>query len=323
MNLLLAENKNVISEEEEVNEEEIDEEEEKAKWVENSIKAGEIAKEIREYIRPKVQIGVKLLDLIEEIEAKIIEKDAFPSFPCNISLNNIAAHYTSPSFDETIIKEGDIVKVDFGCHIDGAISDQAFTVNFNPELDKLVQAADEALQNVLDNIKPGAKTHIIGGIAEETIKKFGFLPISNLSGHQLERWILHADKTIPEIKLPHGTTIEEGEIYAMEVFASTGLGVVHDMPQVYIYRINPMKVPLRNKLARKMLNFCGNKYKSLPFAKRWLVKEFGFKVRLALRELTTKRLFYEYHPLADKKGSYVAQKEHTILIEHDSCRILT
>jgi len=310
-------------EKEKENDEEVDEEEEKAKFIADTIKACNIAKEIRELIKPKVQVGIKILDLIEEIEGEIIKRGALPSFPCNISINNIAAHYTSPSFDETEIEDGDIVKVDFGCHVDGAISDQAFTVCFNSELDNLVKASEEALQNVIDNIKPGAETNVLGGIAEDTIKQYGYLPINNLSGHQLERWVLHSDKTIPEIKLPYGEKIEEGEVYAMEVFASTGLGTVHDMPNVYIYRVQPIRIPLRNKLARKMMTFCANNYRTLPFAKRWLVKEFGFKVRLAIRELTMKKIFYEYHPLADKQGSFIAQKEHTLLVEHDSCKILT
>ena len=187
-------------EEKGMNEEELDEEEEKAKFLEDTATACDIAKEIREYIKPKVQLDVKVIDLIDEIEGLIREKGARPSFPCNISINNIAAHYTSPSFDETVIKEGDVVKVDFGCHIDGGISDQAFTAVFNEDLEKLEEAAAEALQNVLDNIKPGVETNVLGGIAEETIKKYGYLPVSNLSGHKLEKWLLHGDKTIPEVK---------------------------------------------------------------------------------------------------------------------------
>ncbi|TFF88466.1 MAG: type II methionyl aminopeptidase [Promethearchaeota archaeon] len=308
---------------EEEKSEESEEEEERAKYLEDIKESCKIAKEIREYIRPKVKVGAKVLDLVEEIENKIYEKDAAPSFPCNISINNIAAHYTAHKFDETEINEGDVVKVDFGCHIDGAISDQAFTVSFNPEQDKLIEAAEEALQVVLDNIKPGVETNYLGGLAEEIIKKYGYLPVSNLSGHQLEKWILHSKKTIPIVKLPSGDIIEEGETYAMEVFASTGLGEVHDTPNVYIYRVQPVRVPLRNKLARKMMRFCAEKYQTLPFAKRWLIDEFGFKVRLAIRELTMKKIFYEYHPLADKKGSFIAQKEHTLLVEHDSCKVLT
>jgi len=314
----------MANEEKELNvDEETDKEEEYAKFIEDTKKACETVKEIREYIRPKVVVNAKLIDLIEEVESKIIEKGAFPAFPCNISLNNIAAHYTSPDFDQTVIQNGDIVSVDFGAHIDGGISDQAFTVSFNPGLDNLVKAAEEALQIVIDNIKPGVETNFLGGLAEETIKKYGYLPIRDLSGHQLEHWKLHGEKTIPEIKLTYGEKIEENEVYAMEIFASTGLGTVHEMANVYIYRIQPLRVPMRNKLSRQIMGHCAEKYKSLPFAKRWLTKDFGFKVRVALRELTMKKIFYEYHPLADKKESYVAQKEHTLLVEHDSCRVLT
>lgn len=72
-----------------------------------------------------------------------------------------------------------------------------------------------------------------------------------------------------------------------------------------------------------MIGFCAEKYKSLPFSKRWLIKNFGYKIRLALIELTRAKIFYQYFPLADKKGSFIAQFEHTLLVEHDSCKILT
>jgi len=52
-------------------------------------------------------------------------------FPQNICINNIAAHYSAPRDDTTIIQDGDVVKVDLGVAVDGYIVDGAFTVMFN------------------------------------------------------------------------------------------------------------------------------------------------------------------------------------------------
>ena len=96
-----------------------EEEEELEKKIESTKKAGEIAKKIKDAIRPKIKVGVKVINIIKEIENLIFDLEAKLAFPVNISINNIAAHYTSPIKDETVINKGDIVKIDFGVHNDG------------------------------------------------------------------------------------------------------------------------------------------------------------------------------------------------------------
>ena len=91
-------------------------------------RAGVVAKEALALARPMIEPGVKVLDIINTVEDYIRANSSGTSFPCNISLNNIAAHYTSPLNDETIIEEGDLVTVDCGSHVDGCIADTAFTV---------------------------------------------------------------------------------------------------------------------------------------------------------------------------------------------------
>ncbi len=72
--------------------------EDKEKW----IKAGRIAAEVREWSKQLIKPGAKLLDIANAIENKIREKGAFPAFPVNLSLNEIAAHYT-PILDDQIV----------------------------------------------------------------------------------------------------------------------------------------------------------------------------------------------------------------------------
>ncbi|RLG56859.1 MAG: type II methionyl aminopeptidase, partial [Candidatus Hydrothermarchaeota archaeon] len=187
-------------------------------------KAGEIAKEVLEEGLKKIKPGVKLLEVAEFVEARIIEKGGKPAFPCNISVNEIAAHYSPTAWDERTFEKGDLVKLDIGVHVNGYIADVAKSIDLGNkgENKKLIEASEEALKNAIDMIKPGVKTSEIGETIEETIKGFGFVPVSNLTGHQLQRWRLHGGMFIPNVKIRGGEEIKEGDVIAIEPFATNG-----------------------------------------------------------------------------------------------------
>lgn len=287
-------------------------------------RAGKIAQQVREAILPQIRIGARAYDLCEAAEAQIIELGGGIGFPTNISINEIAAHYTSPEEDDTTIKEGDIVKLDIGVHIDGYIADTAATVSFDPELDSLVEASREALNKALLLIRPKTNSKDLGKIIEDTIRGYGYRPIRDLSGHQLDEYILHGPKNIPNIAVPHGSVLEEGEAYALETFATTGTGSVHETGQHYIFSLNPTRTPLRNRGARDIARLVAREFKSLPFSRRYIAKHIPkLSLALGMKELTTKRVLRQYSVLADTKGSRVAQTEHTFLITKDGAEITT
>lgn len=87
---------------------------EKQHRLESYRKAGEIFRKVLEFAKPLVVVGAKVLDLCEKIEAKIIELGGEIGFPANICINNIAAHYSAPRDDITVINNEDVVKVDLG-----------------------------------------------------------------------------------------------------------------------------------------------------------------------------------------------------------------
>ena len=286
--------------------------------------AGKIAKQVREEILPQIKIGTRAYDLCEAAETRILELGGGIAFPTNISINEVAAHYSSPEQDDTTIQDGDIVKFDLGVHIDGYIADTAVTVNFNPELEKLVEASQEALNKALVLIRPKTNSKDLGKIIEDTIKGYGYRPIRDLSGHQLDEYLLHGSKNLPNIAVPHGSILEEGEAYALETFATTGSGSVHETGQHYIFSLNPTRTPLRNRGARDIVRLVAKEFKTLPFSRRYIAKHIPkLSLALGLRELTTKNVFRQYSVLADIKGSRVAQTEHTFLVTKDGIEITT
>jgi methionyl aminopeptidase len=71
-------------------------------------RAGVISGEARELGANMVDEGVKLLDVANEVEAYIVRKGAKPAFPTNLSINEVAAHYSPHSEDKLTFKRGDL-----------------------------------------------------------------------------------------------------------------------------------------------------------------------------------------------------------------------
>ncbi|MEM7819804.1 MAG: type II methionyl aminopeptidase [Candidatus Aenigmatarchaeota archaeon] len=286
--------------------------------------AGKIASEVREESKKIVEPGIKLLKLAEKIETLIKEKGGLPAFPVNISINDIAAHYTPTNIDEKTIKESDVIKIDIGVHVDGYIGDTAFTIAFDDKYNDLIRASEEALKNAIELCKPGTLLSNISTTIEETIKSFGFKPISNLTGHGLERYNLHAEPQILNVKFSSNYRLKENQIIAIEPFATNGAGLVKESGDVFIFML-VNKLPVRNFDARKIVDFA-EQYNGLPFTERWLMtneaKSFGipdslFKIRIALKELRERGIIYDYPVLKDAKFGLVSQSEHTIIVKDE------
>lgn len=307
-------------------EEELTEEELKAQQIEHFREAGKIHKQVVKYIKPLVKVGAKYLDICEKAEAKIIELGAMIGFPTNICVNEVAAHYSSPPEDEKVIKEGDIVKVDLGVAIEGCVADGAFTVSFNddPTTQNLITAVQTAVLKGMSLVKPGIHTNELGKETSKIIEGFGYHPIRDLSGHMIQPWQVHGPKEIPNVAVPTGPEFEEGEVFALECFASTGSGQIHRSTNCFIFEYDMMsdRVPIRGKITRKVLGWLGNTKKTLPFSTREVIKEFRTG-KFALRELTNVGKIIEHNVLKEKKGEYVAQWEHTFLVTEDGFEQLT
>lgn len=292
--------------------------------LENFRKAGKIAAKVREESKSLIMVGESLLDIAETIEKMIGQEGGRPAFPVNISLNEIAAHYT-PEFGATAtLGEKDIVKVDMGVEVEGALSDTAYTIDLSNENEKLVSAAADALKEAVGMIKPGVTTGQVGAKIEETIKAAGFKPIANLSGHKIELNSLHAGVDIPNIKTNDPYKFVEGDIFAVEPFATTGSGFVEDLEQVEIFSVY-MPANIRMRQSRKIAEYSLRNYGTTPFAERWIRKEFTSRllVSAALKELLSGHFLRGYPVLREVDKGLVSQFEHTILVTKDGCEILT
>lgn len=289
------------------------------------INAGKIAAQVRENVRKKNHVGSTLFEICESIEKEIIQKGGKCAFPVNTSINEVAAHYTAEPNDQKVIKETDLVKIDLGVQINGYIADTAVSMCYDAKFDFLIQAAEAALRNAISIIKDGTKSSDVGKVIENTVKEMGCIPIANLSGHSLERYTIHAGKSVPNIWSIGSFTFSPSEAYACEPFVTTkdGLGFVREGIIKNIFSLATRK-RTKDAEADKLADYIWEKFNMLPFALRWLVQEWDEKnARILLEKLIKNKVVRSYPVLIEANGQRVAQAEHTFIPKENGITITT
>jgi len=294
---------------------------------EEYIRAGRIAAEVREYARKKYYVGHTLLEICEELENMIRSKGGEPAFPCNVSLNEVAAHYTAEPADTTEVRDGDVLKVDIGVHINGYIADTAVTLCYSSRHSVLVEACEDALKEALKIARAGIRAGEIGRVIESTIRSYSLKPIQNLSGHSIKQYTIHAGRSIPNIWTIGSFTLHENEVYAIEPFVTTsdGSGVVYNGDISNIFSIVSRK-KVNDADSDRLLEMLWDRFKTLPFTLRWIVDGLGYDIKHAksiLDLLIKKKVVRAYPILVEGNEQFVAQAEHTIIAVKEGSVVIT
>ena len=289
------------------------------------INAGKIASEVRENARRKNHVGSTLEEICNSIEKEIKSKGGKCAFPVNVSLNEIAAHYTAEPNDSIIVKDTDLLKIDLGVQINGHIADTAVTVCYEPKYDFLVQAAESALREAMSIIRVGTKSSDVGKIIENTVKQMGGIPIANLSGHSLEQYTIHAGKSVPNIWSIGSFSFQSTEAYACEPFVTTpdGSGFVREGKIRNIFSLVTRK-RTKDEEVNKLIDVIWQKFNMLPFALRWLIPEYNEKTARELLERSIKNKVIRSYPiLVEANEQRVAQAEHTFIPKENGVTVTT
>jgi methionyl aminopeptidase len=285
--------------------------------LENYRKAGRILAEVLAKARPRVELGASLLDVANFVEDAIRSRGAIPAFPCNISLDRNAAHYTPSPLDSARFGEN-MVKLDVGVHVDGYIADAAITVDLGGH-ESLVEASHVALEAALEIIRPGIDTAQIGKAIEDVITGYGYKPVYNLTGHGLSRYLAHDEPAVPNRAMEKGTVLKDGDVIAIEPFATNGSGRISEALINEIYGFSAFR-PVRLPAARTLLKEISESYKTLPFARRWLK---GERAEYALMQLLRSGAVHRYPVLWEIEGALVSQAEHTVVVLDKGCEVIT
>ena len=188
-------------------------------------------------------------------------------------------------------------------------------------------------------------------------KTYPVKPIRNLNGHSISPYIIHGTKTVPIVKGGEATRMEEGDLFAIETFGSTGRAYVHNDMETSHFMKDPNSghVPLRcvapgvwrrrrveSELngggrdvvflkpknyrlpaAKKLLSVINENFGTLAFCRRYLDRVGEVKHVMALKALVDAGIVHPYPPLCDIKGSYTAQYEHTVLLRPTCKEVLS
>jgi methionyl aminopeptidase len=308
--------------------------------------AAEIHRQVRRWAQGHIKPGQSLTDIAEGIEDGVRaltghqgleEGDSLKGgmgFPTGLSLNHCAAHFTPNAGNKTILQADDVMKVDIGVHINGRIVDSAWTMTFNPVYDNLLAAVKDATNTGVREAGIDVRMCDIGAAIQEAMESyevemngqtFPVKCIRNLNGHDVGHYMIHGGKSVPIVKGGDQTKMEEGEIFAIETFGSTGKGYVRDDMEISHYSKKPdaPNVPLRVSSARALLNTITKNFGTLPFCRRYLDRLGHDKYLLGLNNLVSSGIVESYPPLCDTKGSFAAQFEHTILLRPNVKEIIS
>ena len=298
-------------------------------YIQDHIKAGKAVIATKKLAKKLVKSGDLFLDIANKCEAEIIKNGCELAFPINMSLNEIAAHYSPQIDDETIIPEKGLLKIDIGAHCNGYIADSAFTINLDedPVLENYIDAAKEGLDAAIALFKPGTKLYEMGEAIAEKIIAHGLRPITNLGGHELKQYNLHAGPFIPNYKETiHNQVLKPGDAYAIEPFTTSGIGKVKNGTKSFIFRfVRKMKKNMPYE-EQGFMNKIEKHCKHLPFSPRFLENNNLIpkdKINRIIDSFLRKKILDHYPILIERTEALVAQEEHTILIDLDGNPIVT
>lgn len=208
---------------------------------------------------------------------------------------------------------------------------------FNPQFDPLLAAVKDATNAGIKAAGIDVRLCDVGEAIQEVMESYEVeidgkvhqvRSIRNLCGHSIAPYHIHGSKSVPIVKGHEATKMEEGEVFAIETFGSTGRGYVVETLECSHYAMDTGSpfVPLRSARARQLTAHITKTFGSLPFCRRWLERADGGSATVngskgrqvrylaALRNLVDVGIVRACPPLADVKGSYTAQYEHTIIL---------
>ena len=286
-------------------------------------RAGRIVKECREWAVDAIRPGVTVREVLETVEEMIRERGGQPGFPAQSSRNSVAAHYCSSPDDELAYEEGDCVKVDIGCHVVGYVADSAASGDLSSDgrWTPLVRASADALAAAINTVGAGVPVGEIGAAIERTILAAGFQPVRNLTGHGLGRWKVHTAPQIPNFSDRGGGRLEQGMVFAIEPFASTGRGFIRERGKAEVFMM--VRPPKKAKgLDRTVLKEIDS-WRGLPIARRYFNHLDADAVEETISKLARQGSLMRYPPLVEEEGVMVAQTEHTLFLGPDGVEVLT
>jgi methionyl aminopeptidase len=279
------------------------------------VKAGEIAKQVKDFARDFIEPGMKLIDIAEAIDSKIVELGGDFAFPVGLGVNEVAAHYT-PRPDSEEVAEG-ILKVDVGVAVDGYIADTAFSIDLTEDgrFKDLIEFNEGVLLAATEVVRDGMRVSDIGDAVHDFVldkKDERFVVVKSLCGHSLDRDIIHTAPNVSNHKNDNHYVFDDNA-FAVEPFCSMGTGEIIEGKMGGIYVLKKDR-RVRDRDAMKVIEYVKKNFKTRPFCERYLVRAGFTRLKFVLSTLIREGVLYEYPILLEKSRKPVSQAENTFVV---------
>uniref|UniRef100_A0A8C2HV60 Proliferation-associated 2G4, b n=2 Tax=Cyprinus carpio TaxID=7962 RepID=A0A8C2HV60_CYPCA len=300
----------------------------------------DIANQALKVVTEAAKPGVSVLSLCEKGDAfitaetgKVFKKEKEIkkgiAFPTCVSVNNCVCHFSPLKSDpDYTLKDGDLVKIDLGVHVDGFISNIAnsFVVGASKDAPvtgrkaDVIKAAHLCAEAALRLVKPGNQNTQVTEAWNKIAQSFKCMAVEGMLSHQLKQHVIDGEKTIiqnptdQQRKDHEKAEFEVHEVYAVDVLISTGEGKARDSGQrTTVYKRDPSKqYGLKMKTSRVFFSEVERRFDAMPFTLRAFEDE--SKARLGVVECAKHELLQPFTVLHEKEGEYVAQFKFTVLL---------
>ncbi|XP_062173117.1 ERBB-3 BINDING PROTEIN 1 [Alnus glutinosa] len=245
------------------------------------------------------------------------------AFPTCVSVNNTVCHFSPLASDEAVLEEGDMIKIDMGCHIDGFIAVVAHThvLQEGPVTGRaadVIAATNTAAEVALRLVRPGRKNKEVTDAIQKVAAVYDCKIVEGVLSHQLKQFVIDGNKVVLSVSSPEtrvdDAEFEENEVYAVDIVTSTGDGKpkLLDERQTTIYkRAVDRNYHLKMKASRFIFSEISQKFPIMPFTARALEEK---RARLGLVECVNHDLLQPYPVLHEKPGDLVAHIKFTVLL---------
>ncbi|XP_059428951.1 ERBB-3 BINDING PROTEIN 1 isoform X2 [Corylus avellana] len=297
--------------------------------------AAEIVNRALQLVISECKPKAKIVDICEKGDAFIREQtgnmyknvkrkiERGVAFPTCVSVNNTVCHFSPLASDEALLEEGDMIKIDMGCHIDGFIAIVAHThvLQEGPVTGRaadVIAAANTAAEVALRLVKPGRKNKDVTDAIQKVAAAYDCKIVEGVLSHQLKQFVIDGNKVVLSVSSPEtrvdDAEFEENEVYAIDIVTSTGDGKpkLLDERQTTIYkRAVDRNYHLKMKASRFIFSEISQKFPIMPFTARALEEK---RARLGLVECVNHDLLQPYPVLHEKPGDLVAHIKFTVLL---------
>ncbi|GER55788.1 unnamed protein product [Striga asiatica] len=245
------------------------------------------------------------------------------AFPTCISVNNTVCHFSPLASDESVLEDGDIVKIDLGCHIDGfiAVVGHTHVIQQGPVTGRaadVIAAANTAAEVALRLVRPGKKNKDVTEAIQKVAAAYDCKIVEGVLSHQMKQFVIDGNKVVLSVSSPETRVdeaeFEENEVYSIDIVTSTGEGKpkLLDEKQTTIYkRAVDKSYHLKMKASRFIFSEISQNFPIMPFSARALEEK---RARLGLVECVNHDLLQPYPVLHEKPGDLVAHIKFTVLL---------